>query len=218
MKKGVVLLSGGIDSTTLLYKLIKEGHECYPLTILYGQRHEKETLAARDICRQLGLKVKVVDLINLRDLLRSALTGAGEIPEGRYAEESMGQTVVPNRNMIFLAVAAGYAESTDCQFVAYAAHGGDHALYPDCRPEFVKSVGETIELGTGGAVELITPFIDWTKADIVSLGLKLGVPYGLTWSCYKGGDKHCGRCGTCIERREAFEVLGLGDPWEYEEN
>jgi len=217
-KRVVVLLSGGIDSAVLMYSLIAF-HEVWPLTIGYGQRHGKEVIAARNLCGARGewllLRWKYLNLSSLGTLLPSALTGEGDIPVGVYDKETMSQTVVPNRNMILLALAAGYAEGLGAKHVAYAAHGGDHYLYPDCRPEFVDSVGKTIELGTGGKVKLLEPFVNKSKADVVALGRKLNVPLKLSWSCYQGGEFHCGVCGTCTERREAFEKAGVADPTRY---
>jgi 7-cyano-7-deazaguanine synthase len=217
-RKCVVLLSGGIDSSTLLYYLKDLGYDCYPLTILYGQRHFKEQLSAQWIAQSLDLlKVyTIVDLTALGALLPSALTKVGEIPEGHYTDAVMSQTVVPNRNMILLSVAAGYAKGLDASYVAYAAHAGDHPIYPDCRPDFIKSVGETIRLGTGGSVELIEPFQKFSKAGIVELGHKLEVPFELTWSCYQGREVQCGKCGTCVEVRLAFIETGITNPIVYE--
>lgn len=221
--KGVVLHSGGIDSTVLLTHLLRDGHDCYPLGIEYGQTHAKELFAADHICEYLGLleKKRVLFLSVLSELIQSALTGQGEIPRGHYSDEVQKATVVPNRNMILLAIAAGYAETIRGRFVAYAAHSNDRAIYPDCRPEFVKSVGETIRLGTGGKVELIEPFTNYTKADIVQLGRELQAPLRLTWSCYRGGERPCLTCGTCLERTEAFKLADFTDPalseeeWEH---
>jgi len=218
VKKCVVLLSGGIDSTVLMYSLISQ-YEIWPLSIDYGQRHSKEVFAARNVCEarnhNLLLRWRYLDLRNLRLILPSALTGVGKIPSGKYDKETMSQTVVPFRNGIFLAVASGYAEGIGANYVAYAAHTEDHYLYPDCRPEFVNSIRETIKLGTDGKVKLIEPFTYKSKADIVVLGKKLVVPFKLTWSCYKGEDLHCGLCSTCIERREAFKKAGVEDPTKY---
>ena len=218
-KKCVVLLSGGIDSTVLMYSLIAD-YEVHPLTINYGQRHKKEIMAARSVCEARGEwllhRWKCVNLLALQCLLPSALTDASvEVPLGQYKEETMKQTVVPNRNMIFLAVAAGYAEGLGAEYVAYAAHASDAAIYPDCRPEFIESVGRTIKLATSGKVELIEPFTYKSKADIVELGRKLNVPLRLTWSCYKGEELHCGLCSTCLERIEAFKKAGVEDPTVY---
>lgn len=217
-KRCVVLLSGGMDSAVLMYSLIAD-YAVHPLTIGYGQRHSKEVLSARNICEARGdwllKRWRYLDLSNLRFILPSALTGVGEIPTGKYDKETMSQTVVPNRNMILLAVAAGYAEGIGAECVAYAAHSEDHYLYPDCRPEFVDSCAETIKLATGGKVKLVEPFTYKSKADIVTLGKKLVVPFKLTWSCYVGEGVHCGLCGTCRERKQAFEKAGVEDPTVY---
>jgi len=221
-QKAVVLLSGGIDSTTLMYDMIKD-LEVWPLTISYGQRHNREVMAARNVCEARGGDLihrwKYLDLSCLGRLLPSSLTGIGEIPDGHYADENMKSTVVPNRNMILLAIAAGYAQGIGAKYVAYAPHAGDHPIYPDCRPEFIKAAGEAIQLGTGftpvEGVELVAPYGRFTKTDVVKLGKKLNVPYHLTWSCYKGDDIHCGTCGTCTERKEAFQQAGVQDPTQY---
>ena len=221
-EKCVVLLSGGLDSTTLLYSLVNM-YECYPLTISYGQRHQKEVTAARNVCEARNVNLlhrwKYVDLSILGALLPSTLTGVGDIPEGHYADESMKATVVPNRNMILLSVAGGYASGLGAKYVAYAPHKGDHIIYPDCRPEFVVAIRNALRLGTGwnnDGVMLSAPFDDMTKADIVKLGAKLTVPFNKTWSCYNGREYHCGVCGTCVERKEAFKLAGVEDPTIYE--
>lgn len=218
-EKCVVLLSGGVDSTVLLYSLIRE-YECYPLTIDYGQRHSKECIAARNVCEALNcnllLRHKHLNFGVLRTLLPSSLTGKGEVPEGHYTEESMSSTVVPGRNLIFLAIAAGYAEGLGAQSVAYAAHSEDHYLYPDCRPEFVRAAQSVVYMSSGKRLSLLAPLLTTSKTDIVKLGAKLAVPFGSTWSCYEGGEVHCGKCGTCVERKEAFVKAGVPDPTEYE--
>jgi 7-cyano-7-deazaguanine synthase len=208
--KIVCLLSGGIDSSTLLYWLWKNrGYEVYPLTILYGQRHSKEVEAASKVASYLGLVHLTTSLPT--ELFRgSSLTGKGELPEGYYTDSSMAQTVVPNRNMVLLSLAGAYAVSIGAHSVAYAAHSGDHPVYPDCRPEFIAGMGKTLELGAG--LGLYTPFMNWSKTDIVKLGLQLEVPYMLTWSCYKGEERPCLRCGTCVERTEAFAQNSIMDP------
>lgn len=153
-----------------------------------------------------------MDLRGLHNLIHSALSGQGQIPHGHYEAEMQKATVFPNRNMILLGVAAGYADTIGGQFVAYAAHSNDRQVYPDCRPEFIESVGQTIQLGTDGKVQLIEPFVDITKAQIIQLGLELEAPLELTWSCYEGGDVPCLQCGTCLERTEAFSLIGHPDP------
>lgn len=213
----ILILSGGLDSTVLLYHLRAEGHTVKALSVDYGQRHDKELHFARATCRRLGVEHKVADLTSLAPLLTSALVGRdGEIPKGDYAESNMKVTVVPNRNMIMLAVAAGWAMSEKAQFVSFAAHHGYHTLYPDCTPEFIHSMAESIRLADWHPVQLIAPFADRTKADVVRRGADLGVPFEQTWSCYEGGETHCGRCGTCRERIEAFAAAGVADPTAYE--
>jgi len=209
-----------MDSTVLLYQLLQAGDEVKALSINYGQRHSRELEAARALCTELGVEHRVADLSGLSDLLAgSALTSSDiEVPEGHYAEDNMKATVVPNRNMILLSVAAGWAISSKYDRIAYAAHSGDHAIYPDCRNEFAEALDGAIRLADWHEVSLYRPFVDMTKADIVSLGAKLGVPFEKTWSCYKGQDLHCGRCGTCVERREAFYLAGVEDPTTYAED
>ena len=220
-RKCVILLSGGLDSTVLMYSLVND-YMVFPLTLEYGQRHSKEVMAARNVCEardhNLLMRWKCVNLSVLKSLLPSALTGIGEIPKGHYEDESMKQTVVPNRNMILLAIASGYAQGLGAKYVAYGAHRGDHVVYPDCRPRFVEALSVAIKLGTGWedeGVELLTPFVQKTKADLVKLGEKLNVPFERTYSCYEGGPGHCGSCGTCTERREAFQLAGVKDPTVY---
>lgn len=215
--KTVIIYSGGLDSTVLLYHLRDAGHELHALSIDYGQRHRCELDRAAAICKTLNIANPVADLSALQPLLASSSLTSPEIEvaEGHYTEESMKSTVVPNRNMIFLSVATGHALSIKAGQIAYAAHSGDHAIYPDCRNEFADAMAVAIKLADWEQVELSRPFVDWSKADIVRRGAELGVPFAQTWSCYKGGDLHCGRCGTCIERREAFDLARVEDPTPY---
>ena len=215
--KTVIVYSGGLDSTVLLYHLRASGHELHALSIDYGQRHRCELDRAADLCEELGIPHPTADLSAIQPLLAgSSLTSPEiEVAEGHYTEESMKSTVVPNRNMIFLALATGHALSIKAGQVAYAAHSGDHAIYPDCRNEFAEAMAAAIRIADWNPVELVRPFVDWTKADIVHRGAELGVPFARTWSCYKGGAQHCGRCGTCIERREAFDLAKVEDPTPY---
>ena len=215
--KTVLIYSGGLDSTVLLYHLRAAGHLVHALSVNYGQRHVCELDHAAEICSELQLPNPVADLSAIQPLLAgSSLTSADiEVAEGHYTEETMKSTVVPNRNMILLSIAAGHALSIGAQQIAYAAHSGDHAIYPDCRNEFADAMAEAIRLCDWSTVELSRPFVDWTKADIVRRGAELNLPFEKTWSCYKGGKIHCGRCGTCIERREAFDLAGIADPTTY---
>ena len=215
--KAVVLFSGGLDSTVLVYDLLNEGADLKLLSIDYGQRHEKELKSSSEIAEYLELKHEILRLPMLNNLLGgSALTDPSILlPEGHYAEDSMKATVVPNRNMILLSLAAGHAISLQFDTVAYAAHAGDHTIYPDCRPEFATAMDQALKLCDWNTVSLYRPFVQLSKHDLVRKGKELGVPFEKTWSCYAGNDKHCGKCGTCVERKEAFELVGLLDPTEY---
>jgi len=215
--KTVAVFSGGLDSTVLLRWLLDAGDEVVALSVDYGQRHRRELLHAERIAARLGVPWRLADLSRIAPLLAGSSQTSADIavPHGHYAEESMKQTVVPNRNMIFLAVAAGWAISLRFDRVAYAAHTGDHTIYPDCRPEFIDAMRTSLALADWYKVDLFTPLISLTKGAIVSLGAKLGVDFAATWSCYEGGEVHCGRCGTCVERREAFALSGVADPTEY---
>ncbi len=217
----VVIASGGLDSTTVAYWLASLGSRVTLLSFDYGQRHRKELDYARAVGELLDASHEVVDLTSVGRLLGgSALTDtAVQVPDGHYSDQSMRATVVPNRNMIMLSVAVGVAVAAGADAVAFGAHAGDHPIYPDCRGEFFDQFAETARAATDGfhveGFDLIAPFLALTKADIVTVGGQVGVPFERTWSCYKGGRVHCGTCGTCIERREAFEVAGVEDPTEY---
>jgi len=218
-----MLLSGGIDSATLLYGLLSHRNDVFAVTINYGQKHVREIQAAIAIAAEAKKTSKylknhtVIDLSVLQPLLQSSLTKKGDvIPEGHYEAASMKSTVVPNRNAIMLNIIAGYAISINADRIAYAAHAGDHAIYPDCRPRFVEAIQSSIQIGTDTELEVYAPFIYLHKSDIVKLGLTLHVPFYLTWSCYKGQQLACGRCGTCVERLEAFAKNRAIDPIEYE--
>jgi 7-cyano-7-deazaguanine synthase len=217
-KKAIVLLSGGMDSTTLLYELLRSGYDVAALGINYGQRHVRELESAAAVAARAGVEYKLLDLSSVKDFLAgSSQTSDIDVPEGHYADESMRITVVPNRNMILLSCAIGWAVSRNATVVAYAAHAGDHAIYPDCRLPFINALGEAAKLCHFYPVELFAPFASISKTDICRRGFQLEVPYELTWSCYKGLDKHCGKCGTCTERREAFRDAGIvTDPTTYE--
>jgi 7-cyano-7-deazaguanine synthase len=216
--KTVLVYSGGLDSTVLLYDLLAMGDEVIAITFDYGQRHFRETLSARRIAAKKSIEHRVMGLTALRCILAgsSQTSSAIEVPEGHYTEESMKATVVPNRNMIMLSIAAGCAISREFDQVAFAAHSGDHAIYPDCRENFVRQLEQALLLADWRKVFLFAPYLTITKQAIVARGAELGVPFGETWSCYKGGREHCGKCGTCVERREAFALSGVTDPTTYE--
>ena len=220
MKKTVIIVSGGIDSTTLAYYLKDKGHDLYVLSFNYGQKQVKEILIAEKIAKKLSIPFQLVNIQKIGGLLKSSLTDKKEkIPKGHYAKESMKSTVVPNRNMIMLSIAAGYARSIKANYLAYAAHGGDHLIYPDCRPGFVRALRMALAESFGYQKpwpELIAPFVSFDKTDIIRMGYMLRVPFELTYSCYKGLDKHCGVCSTCIERKEAFKKANVSDPTKYE--
>ncbi len=216
--KTVLIHSGGMDSTVLLYHLRDEGHEVRTLSIDYGQRHRKELQCGKAIAEQLGVEHRLADIRAVRELFgeNSLTSSAIDVPEGHYTEENMKATVVPNRNMLFLALATGWAIATKSDAVSYAAHSGDHAIYPDCREAFAEGMNHVMGLADWHPVRLHRPFVTWTKAEIVARGATLAVPFAETWSCYKGLDLHCGRCGTCVERREAFFLAGVPDPTCYD--
>lgn len=216
--KVVTLFSGGMDSTALLAYYTQEADDVIAVSINYGQRHAKEIEAAATIAALYNVPHTVVDLSVLSRHLTSALTSDTiAVPDGHYAEETMRATVVPNRNAIMLMVAAGVAQANGFDTVATAVHAGDHFIYPDCRPEFIAAASETARLGTAGFgdVTIEAPFVYMTKAAICGTGDAYDAPFHLSWSCYKGGDIHCGACGTCFERREAFTLAGVPDPTVY---
>jgi len=215
----VVLVSGGMDSVTALYHAEQNWHVVAGLSFDYGAKHNhREIPLAEHHCQALGIRHEIIRMDFIDRLFKSdLLQSGGDIPEGHYEESNMKQTVVPFRNGIMLSVAAGYAESVEADGLVIAAHAGDHAIYPDCRESFMQSMGEAIRSGTYAGVELTRPFIAMTKGQIATRGHALGVDFAKTWSCYKGGRIHCGECGTCVERREAFELAGLRDPTEYEQ-
>jgi 7-cyano-7-deazaguanine synthase len=217
----VTTVSGGLDSVTLAHVLADEGHELVALSFDYGQRHAKEIGFAARCAARLGAEHRVVDLRSVGALLTgSALTDASvEVPEGHYTDASMASTVVANRNAILLSVAVGVAVAREAQAVATAVHAGDHTVYPDCRPEFIAAIEHEAKVANEGFLDpgfrVLAPFLTVGKDEIVRRGAAVGVPFEETWSCYVGGDEHCGRCGTCVERIEAFERAGVVDPTTY---
>lgn len=217
MKDTVIIISGGMDSTTLLYDM--QERIALGLSFDYGSNHnEREIAFAKLHCERLGVRHIVIRLGFMHDYFKSSLlSGADAIPEGHYADDNMRSTVVPFRNGIMLAIAAGIAESEGLKYVMMANHGGDHAIYPDCRPEFVSAMSAATKAGTYPGIEVLAPYTGLTKTDIALRGKQLGIDYAETWSCYKGGERHCGKCGTCVERREALHDAGIKDTTEYEE-
>lgn len=219
--KTVVVCSGGLDSVTLAHVVADTRELTRLVSFDYGQRHAKELEFAARAATRLGVPHDVIDMRGIGAVLTgSALTQDDvEVPDGHYAEDTMRITVVPNRNAIMLTVAYGIAAAHGDNAVATAVHGGDHFIYPDCRPEFTRAfeVMQNHALDGYANVSLFTPFVDIPKADIVTIGARHNVPFGETWSCYKGGVNHCGRCGTCVERREAFAIAGVDDPTTYDD-
>jgi 7-cyano-7-deazaguanine synthase len=216
-KQVVVLVSGGMDSVAALYEAHAQHNVVAALSFNYGSKHNpREIPFAAFHCAKLEIPHQVIAMDFMAGLFKSnLLTSGGAIPDGHYEEQSMKQTVVPFRNGIMLSIAAGFAESAGAGAVVIAAHAGDHAIYPDCREAFMQSMGDAIRLGTYAGVEILRPFIHMTKAQIAARGHELGVDFSKTWSCYKGGEVHCGVCGTCVERREAFQHAHLPDPTTY---
>lgn len=216
MKKSLIVYSGGLDSTTLLWEYASD--IALAVNFNYGANHNaRETECARRNCERLGIKYLEIVIGFISQYFKSSLLeGADAIPEGNYDEENMQSTVVPFRNGIMLSIAAGLAETYGLSNILIANHSGDHAIYPDCRPGFVDAMGKTISEGTYNGIKLSAPYTHFTKAQIVERGARLGVDYASTYSCYRGGEMHCGRCGTCRERAEAFIIAGVNDPTVYE--
>ena len=215
--KVVVLCSGGMDSVTALYWARREHAVVAVASFDYGAKHNpRERPLAAEHAARLGVRHEVIPLEFVNRLFSSdLLQSGGAVPDGHYEAANMRQTVVPFRNAIMLSIAAGFAESVGAEGLVIATHGGDHAIYPDCREDFMRAMGDAMRLGTYAQVQLLRPFITRTKGEIVAEGTRLGVDFARTWSCYKGGAIHCGMCGTCVERREAFLQAGVPDPTTY---
>jgi 7-cyano-7-deazaguanine synthase len=220
--KAVAIVSGGMDSAVLAYWAKNEGFDLSLLSFDYGQRHKRELIFASLLAMRLHVPHSVVDLSSITKLLSpsgSSLVSSKPVPEGHYSAESMAQTVVPNRNAIMLSIAYGHAVAIGAKNVFFGAHWGDAAQYPDCRADFVEDLNRALYKGNQGfadvELELEAPFVKWSKTDIAKEGKKLGVPFELTWSCYKGDELHCGRCGTCVERLEALHAADVEDKTEY---
>ena len=215
--KVIVLCSGGMDSVTALYWAKRQHDVVAAVSFDYGSKHNaREVPMAVEHAKALGVRHEVITLDFVDRLFAShLLRSGGAVPDGHYAAENMKQTVVPFRNAIMLSIACGFAESADAAGVVIAAHTGDHTIYPDCREEFMRAMGETMRLGTYAGIQLLRPFIGMDKGQIAAAGAGLDVDFARTWSCYKGGEIHCGTCGTCVERREALAAAGLADPTIY---
>ena len=207
--KTILVYSGGMDSTALLYKLQSEGGRVKCLSFDYGQRHKKELKAAKKICKCLGVEHKIINIKSLKTLMSgSALTSSSvKVPYGHYKSKTMRRTVVPNRNMIFLSIAIAAAVGEKFDRVAIAVHAGDHAIYPDCRPAFIKIMNTASRIANYSKVRVYAPFLNITKREIALLGKRLRVPFGDTWTCYKGLRRPCGKCGACVERMEALDSV-----------
>jgi len=220
-KKAVLICSGGIDSTILLYKLINDGYTPVVLTFLYGQKHDKEIEYVKNICASLNVKNIIVDISGIKGLIKgSALTDSNveipEVPETTEFYQTLKTTIVPNRNSIFLTLAVAYAQSIGCNHIFFGAHFSDRGVYPDCRKEFIDSFQNSQILANDNQdLQISAPFVDLDKADIVKLGNELNVPFENTWSCYKGEEKHCGVCSSCRERKRAFTQSHIIDPTIY---
>ena len=216
VQKAVIIVSGGMDSVTLLYDKLAKGFDIHVLTFDYGQKHAKEIECATKVCKAIKIPQTVINMKFFSDIATSSLTTKdAEVPEGNYDDENMKQTVVPNRNMVMLAIAAAFAISNKRDYLFYGAHSGDHAIYPDCRPPFIQAMKNAFNLCDWNRVRLEVPYLRMNKADILNIGIPLGVPYQDTWTCYKGGKEACGVCGSCTERLEAFATVGVEDPLVY---
>ena len=216
MKNSAIIVSGGMDSITLLYD--HKDEIALGISFDYGSNHNaREIPFAKMHCERLGIKHITINLDFMHQYFKSSLLDSAEaIPEGHYADDNMKSTVVPFRNGIMLAIAIGIAESNNLDQVFIANHGGDHTIYPDCRPEFINAIDAAATAGTYNNVKVIAPYTKITKSDIARIGKRLGIDYAETWSCYKGGEVHCGKCGTCVERKEALAEAGIEDKTIYE--
>ena len=216
MKDSVIVVSGGMDSVTLLYE--KKDEIALGISFDYGSNHNHNELPLAALhCQRLGIEHVVVPLGFMHQYFKSSLLESGDsIPDGSYDEENMKSTVVPFRNGVMLAVAAGIAESNGLTKVLIANHGGDHTIYPDCRPEFIAAMDAAVEAGTFARVRVVAPYTNISKAEIARRGRALSIDYAETWSCYKGGDVHCGTCGTCVERKAALREAGIEDNTPYQ--
>ena len=211
-EKSVVVLSGGLDSSTVAYWAKNQGYDVYAITYRYGQIGRRETTSASRIARRLGIPPKVVDLSSLKKIFGGTSLIDAKVPMTPDFSQSI---IVPFRNAIFLSIAVAYATSLGAAVIFYGAQGSDATFYPDCRREFYKSFEKTAQLGTESSITVEAPFSSLSKSEVIKLGIKLGVPFQLTWSCYLNGKKHCGKCESCVNRKNAFREAGVDDPTEY---
>ena len=218
MKDSLIIVSGGMDSVTLLYD--KRDDIALAVTYDYGSKHNRQELEyALYHCRTLGIEHLVIPLDFMARYFKSSLLQGGDaIPECAYNDENMKSTVVPFRNGIMLSIACGLAETRGLHKVLIANHSGDHAIYPDCRGEFINAMSQAMSSGTYENITISAPYTNISKSDIAKIGKQLGIDYSKTYSCYNGGIKHCGRCATCLERKEALRIAGIYDTTEYEVN
>jgi 7-cyano-7-deazaguanine synthase len=211
-------MSGGLDSTVLLAHMLQQGAVVDALAVDYGQTHRRELAAAHDLAHALGAgQVDTVDMAAWGALTSSALTlDPAAVPQGvDPTHPAQLATVVPGRNMLLISVAASIAQTRQASRVYLAANRDDHAMYPDCRPQFIAAARRAVMASTGHAVTVLAPFERYSKAEVVRRGAELGVPFGSTWSCYVGEERHCGRCGACVTRQRAFTAAGVADPTTY---
>lgn len=216
MTKIIVVYSGGLDSFTLLNEAIRSGKDISALSFDYGQKHSKELHFVEKFCTQESIDSKIVDISSIKELFQgSSLTDDIDIPKGHYEDDSMKSTVVPNRNMILISLALGYAVTKGAEEVWFGAHAGDHAIYPDCRPEFVEKMDSVARIANYSPIAIKAPYITMSKTEILAIGLNMQLDYGLTWTCYEGKDLACGSCGACHERLESFAANNVIDPIKY---
>ena len=216
MTKIIVVYSGGLDSFTLLNEAIRSGKDVSSLSFDYGQKHNKELHFVEKFCAQESIDSKIVDVSSIKELFQgSSLTDEIDIPKGHYEDDSMKSTVVPNRNMILISLALGYAVTKEAEEVWFGAHAGDHAIYPDCRPEFVEKMDTVARIANYSPIAVKAPYIAMSKTEILAIGLNMQLDYGLTWTCYEGKELACGSCGACHERLESFAANNVIDPIKY---
>ena len=212
MKKILIIFSGGVDSFTLMHTALKKLYYVEAISFNYGQKHVKEISYAKKACQELDVKHEIVNLDIGNILSHSALVGRKNIPEGNYDKEKMKQTVVPNRNMVMISVAASLAIKNKLDYLWYAAHSGDHEIYPDCRPEFIAKMSEVLSICDYHKINFEAPFQDLSKSEIIKVGLDMNLDYSKAWTCYEGKEKPCSKCSACLERAASFQANQAKDP------